>query len=116
MAYKLVFLLSTTLSSSKGPLAWKDREAPAKLADTFPARPCSYLIPDHVFCHFHATAGVGAAQDKLVISVLSLAAGVREGQACDAAPQSLGRGWSGGAPSGSMGPSGACPSHPSTKN
>lgn len=40
-------------------------------------------------CHFHATAGVGAAQDEVVIAVLSLAAGVPESQGCDGALQSL---------------------------
>lgn len=56
--------------------------------------PSSYLVADHyIFCHFHATAGVGATQDKLVICVLGLAAGVPEGQARDGAPQSLEQGW-----------------------
>lgn len=51
------------------------------------ARP--YLIADHMSCHFHATAGVGATQDKMVITVFGLAAGVPESQACDGALESL---------------------------
>lgn len=61
------------------------------------ARP--YLIADHMSCHFHATAGVGATQDKMVITVFGLAAGVPESQACDGALESLTQGrstWSGG--------------------
>lgn len=43
-------------------------------------------------CHFHAAAGVGATQDKMVVTVFSLAAGVPESQACDGALESLAQG------------------------
>lgn len=89
---KLVFLLSI-------PPALPNAPQPGRSRGHQLSRPCylshhsSYLITDHIFRHYHATAGVAAAQDKLVISVLSLAAGVPEGQARDGAPQSLGQGW-----------------------
>lgn len=47
--------------------------------------PKPYLVADHMICHFHAAAGVGATQDKVAVLVFSLAAGVPESQACDGA-------------------------------
>lgn len=72
---KLVFPLSI-IPLSQRPIGLEGRRQQLSWPIPFLPALCSYLITDHVFCHCHATAGVSAAQDKLVVSVLSLAAGV----------------------------------------
>lgn len=88
----LVFLLSTTPAFPKASLPGRSRR---RLEGAPSLLPRSYLVTDHIFHHFHATAGVATAQDKLIFCFLSLAAGVPEGQAYDGAEQSLGQGCGG---------------------